>query len=495
MNPSDYAIEIKKKWGDTLTSDGTAIKDLDEKELIRRMVTRYPAERAKIQGLDEYLDANLSPEEKKTIPPKTQLMQRLDNVVSLFKDRSANVAAHRKATEEKKQSLASGLFQSGGEAAGFVGDLGFEALKAITPDAIKQPIKEAAGAVAGTEEVQGVMADYEKWKAENPELAENLEAAVNIASLIPGIGIPAKGAQMALKTGTKIAKEGAEMVAETAPKVSTAIAERLAPNLAKEAMDAVVIGPVGKKATIRSLEKSGQPGGYSPDESFIGKLTGADKYVPTPRDTQVAQAVAGLVRKSNPPSKNIANINNKISEVSETVVRPLLKANPAPFNTGTYANRLKAVEIPDFIKADTTLANTYEMVRNRFIEVVRKGVKTKEGLWEARKDIDDIIEQQFGAAGFNPEKYSALQKAILDMRRATNDFIAEGIPDDGFKKQMQTLSRMYEARHNLALDNYAIQNKDSWQKWIANNPKKYAALKAGALAGTIGGGFMLLTPD
>lgn len=502
MRPEEYAIEIKTKFGDTVTSDGRKIRDLDDRELVRKMITRYPGEKEKIVGVDEFLGGEMPPE-----PPKTPQQAQAETaykgalekfgagLMDRFRERDANVKEHMRATDAGEQNIASEFLQKSGEVAGFVGDVGFEAVKALLPDDIKKGIKDTLAGVASSETAQGLMESYDAWKTQNPELAENVEASFNIATVIPGVGAGAKAVQKGVKAGTEAVEQVAKAVpgaVEGARGVAAGLSEKLAPNLGKEAMDIAVIGPQGKKATVSSLEKSGRPGGYAPDDSFIGKLVGADKYVPTKRDMEVAEAVQGVVRKSNTPAKNIASINNKIAEVSETEVRPTLRQHPSPFNVATYSKKLREVEMPDFIKTDEALARTYETVRNRFIDVVKGGVKTKEGLWDSRKSIDDVIEQQFGAAGFNPDKYSALQKAILDMRRATNDFISEGIPDSAFKAQMKRLSRMYEAKHNIALDNYALQSKDGFEKWVANNPKKWAALKVAGWTSAIGGVGMFL---
>jgi len=506
MKTQEYIDNFKNKFGNQSSKDGQLIRDMNDFEVLDRALKRYPGDREEIDevDLDMYYQTYDPSKKPPPPPPKTGVQKKIDELIGGIK---TAFETRRKAQEEAlgksidgEQGIASGFLQAAGQGAGFIGDVGFEAIKAVTPEPVQEFVGGAVGAVAGSEPVQCAMEAYSGFKEENPLLAGNIEAVGNIASVIPGVGVAGKGAQL----GAKAAKEGVETVVEQAPKVAARAGEmvsdamapaaaKFAPNLADEAMDTVVIGPQGKKKTIAGLERSGAPGGYAPDESFLGRLAGADKYVPTPRDYEIAESVKGVVRKSNPPSKNIANINNKIAEVSETVVRPALRANPMPFNTATYANRLKQVEMPDFIKSDKSLARTYDIVRDRFIEVAKRHPKTKEGLWDARKEIDQVIEQQFGAAGFNPDKYSALQKAILDMRRATNEFIAEGVPDNAFQTGMRDMSNMYSARHNIALDNYAIQNKDWLTKFAANNPKKWAAMKAAGLAGTLGGGAMFLT--
>lgn len=503
MNPQDYVIELKTKYGDQTTKDGMLIRDMNDQELLKRTLERYPGERSKLVGLDEYFGEN-----EPKLPPKSDVEIQMDEMqdragISGFftgigaagKERWRGMKEALGKSIDGEQTLGSGFLQAAGEGAGFIGDAGFEAIKAAVPNSIEEKVGGVVESIAETQPVQDVAASYVEWKEKNPEIAENLEAAVNIASIIPGVGAAVKTGQKVVQGVSKAVPKVIE-AAGTATGVATAGAKSLvAPNLAKEAVDISIIGPQGKKATIAGLERSGTPGGYAPDESFFGKLAGADKYVPSKRDLEIAESVKGVVRKKNTPAKNITNINDKITEIAETVVRPVLAKNPQPFNVATYSKRLKDIEMPDFIKTDEALQRTYEAVRNRFIEVAKRHPKTKEGLWDARKEIDSVIEQQFGAAGFNPDKYSALQKAILDMRRATNEFIAEDIPDDVFKKEMRNMSNMYSARHNIALENYAIQNKDGFVKWTTNNPKKWAALKLAGWGTAIAGGTTFLAGD
>lgn len=497
MTTQEYIDNFKNRFGNQSSKDGQLIRDMNDFEVLDRALKRYPGDREEIDEVDLDLYYEMYDPSKKPPPPppKTGLQKKLDQLTGGIAERFKERQSKSMQIEGSDFGLPSQILQQAGQGAGFIGDVGFEAVKALTPEPVQEAVGGAVEAVAGSAPVQGAMEAYGGFKEANPELAGNIEAVGNLATVIPGVAVVGKTAQL----GGRAAVRGAEMAAEWAGNAARVARETvdsipnpLAPDLGKEAMETVVIGPQGKKKTIAGLERSGAPGGFAPDDSFLGKLAGADKYVPNQRDYEIAESVRGIVRKSNPPSKNIANINNKIAEVSETVVRPALRANPMPFNVATYANKLKAVEMPDFIKTDESLARTYNIVRDRFIEVARRHPKTKEGLWDARKEIDQVIEQQFGAAGFNPDKYSALQKAILDMRRATNDFIAEGVPNNAFQTGMRDMSNMYSARHNIALDNYALQNKDLLTKFAANNPKKWAALKAAGLAGTIGGGAMFL---
>lgn len=239
---------------------------------------------------------------------------------------------------------------------------------------------------------------------------------------------------------------------------------------------AVTTKPFNKKATISALEKSGKPGGFGESTSPLGKLLGKTEYVPSAYDKRIADSVADVVSTKNSPVRNIQGINVKIAKVSDEQVTPLLEGTPGIFNTKTYQAALKRIEPPDYVKTDATLEKTYDLVRARFVDVASKYPKTKLGLWEARKELDSILEEQFGRGVFDPERYSVFQRAVSDMRRATNDFINQGT-DDAFKGSMRQLSDMFEARGRIALDNYRLANSNAFKRWAAENPTKLKAIE------------------
>jgi len=102
---------------------------------------------------------------------------------------------------EMDQGIGSKVFQNLGAAAGFIGDVGGEALSSIdetvTGGAVGDFLGERVQEIAAAPSVQNLAADYGKWKLENPEAAANLEATVNIAGLIPAGGVAAVGGKKA----------------------------------------------------------------------------------------------------------------------------------------------------------------------------------------------------------------------------------------------------------------------------------------------------------
>lgn len=228
---------------------------------------------------------------------------------------------------------------------------------------------------------------------------------------------------------------------------------------------------LNKKGAVQALQRSGLSGGAEEVGGLgqVGVSSGT-------KDKQVAESVAGIVKKSNSPIANNTAINQEISRISEEEIAPALKARPAPFNTNQIRAKLNKIEMPTMFKTDPQLEKTYSLVKDTALKVINEHPQTTEGLWEARKAIDNEIQKQFGPAIFNPEKSSAVKQAVSDVRQTINDYIAQSHPE--FTDQMSKLSNMYEARSRIADANYKeiIDKANKITRWIKDNPKKAKAI-------------------
>lgn len=112
-----------------------------------------------------------------------------------------------------------GSVRAVGTAIGAVGDVvgqaGISAVKAVTPDTVEKKFMESAPVKAGAEAISSVASKYQDWKSRNQRAAEDLEALVNIASVLP-VGAAGKAAGGAVARG---ASEVAEIVGKTAKSV------------------------------------------------------------------------------------------------------------------------------------------------------------------------------------------------------------------------------------------------------------------------------------
>jgi hypothetical protein len=171
----------------------------------------------------------------------------VSNVSNAFNKRVDNAAEAQVST----QNPASKVLQTLGQGAGFVGDLGIEAVKAVTPDAVEDVvssgIEHILAPVAQTRAAQGLS----EWAKAHPEAAKNLEAIFNIAGLVP-VG---KGADVAAKVGVKAASKTAGGAADAA-----IVAGRAAKTVAKGTNDALTtpLKPENIMQRVARLPKGAQ---------------------------------------------------------------------------------------------------------------------------------------------------------------------------------------------------------------------------------------------
>lgn len=131
--------------------------------------------------------------------PKTGLVE---GIKSDFKSRVEKATQAQEKSISGEQSLGSGALQTVGQGAGFVGDILMQGLKAVTPQAVEDVAAKGVQKIAETKPVQDVATRYSDWANKNPEASANLEATLNLASILPvGKGIT-KGGE-AITSGVK----------------------------------------------------------------------------------------------------------------------------------------------------------------------------------------------------------------------------------------------------------------------------------------------------
>lgn len=374
-----------------------------------------------------------------------------------------------------EQGLGSATLQIMGEGAGFVGDIGFEALKSLTPDVVERKVAEVTGDVAQAAAETSTAQSLVKWAEENPEAAANLEASINLASLIPGIAAVSKGGQAAV-TGSKAAIQTAKT---GAAKAGAARAVKASQKAVDKALD--ITKPVLTKKEREAAIRAGN----------VEKVKGVIQPKSTSRDLERAQAVAPFVDETN-FIKSRDNIAQEIQRISKEEVRPLLKQKVGAFNNAQIKKQLQDVEIPTAFKADKTLENNYELVRKRMLDVVDDHPNTLEGLYDARIKFDQILVDEFGEAAFDSQ--AAIKRAARDVRAKVNEYINLQAGDDVVKDALRRQSLMYESIENIAQQNQKLFESTAWQRWAKANPKKAAAIRMGGTAVAGAGAYELVTP-
>lgn len=535
MTPQEFANRIRQKYPNGVSSDGRPYSQIDDVELTNKVIEKYPVYASQVKFEE-------STSQKGFLGNVANALgQRLQNVKSSFGEFTAG-----------KQDPISTSLQIVGQGAGAVGDVAGQALigaaktavKAL-PGQIEKPVIEATKKV-GTEflntplgqsalsAVRGGVETYNKFKAKYPIAARNLEAVLNIGSLLP-ISKSAQVTGKTLKTGTELAESFFK-------KEATKAFNRKQLKLLDQAID-IVQPSFTKKEAIGAFEKAGVPGGMQ-KVGILGKY----KYTPNQYDVDVANSIKNTVSKSKGPLDNIVEINKKISNVAEKEITPFLSNNKVPFNFEDFINYTKRVTPEPSLQSQVDALPTYNRVVTRLTdEVANELRKTKNvdnltdmgELWRARQKIDDIIQEELGSVTFDTPQYKGVRAAARDFRDTMNDFIADSIANPGqmenliqidnfiaqarkrgvdisnvaetkkalkkfygldnvpeqeikaalFKSRIKDLSRAYEARARIAENNFRLMDKNAIQRWIKQNPNKWKTLKiAGGLIGlgTIG---------
>lgn len=130
---------------------------------------------------------------------------------------------------DSNQNFVSKALQLTGQGAGFAGDIigaGVKKIGDVTgiTEAVKPTVLDILNTdigKAGIEAIKSGMDSYNQWKEANPEIAGNLEAVINIGSLLP-LGKAGKVVgQTAVDTAEGIAKIGANAIESAKPAIET----------------------------------------------------------------------------------------------------------------------------------------------------------------------------------------------------------------------------------------------------------------------------------
>lgn len=214
-----------------------------------------------------------------------------------------------------------------------------------------------------------------------------------------------------------------------------------------------------------------------------GLLRGA-KILPSKRDRQVAEAVAGVVSRKKSTLQNFSAIESKVDEIN-TGVKAFVRANKVPFNTNQLKSQLNAGrdELQLIFASDATAERTYNAVVDEFL----KHVKTKDtaGLLEARQVVDKIpaIKKLLDSRAMGE---NVKREIVLTVRGQANRYIAQLLPKGNkYREALLQESRMIEALGNLAEKGTITIGKNKLQMAA----RKYPILKlliGSAVVGTTG---------
>jgi len=354
--------------------------------------------------------------------------------------------------------------RTAGQAIAGAGDVLFQGLRSgfslITPNFIEKPLKEKLKNLGtdflktniGQKAMNAIgsgMASWEKFRKENPRIATNVESIVNISELFPiqkGLGVGSRG----LKATREVAGKGAE-----------ALEKRLASQVSKEAIEIV-------KPKLSTAEKGARLAAGGGDVSGLPGLKKVE-LAPTAIDIRVAKAVENVVSDRKNPIENINAIREKIGEVAR-ITDEGLKNNDAIFNNKTLRSALEKTKEESRIifGGEKSLEKAYDTVMDEMFNQLGKQKNNLSGLLQARKDFDKLIKQKFPKIFDKIGGDNVRSNAVMDVRRAVNDFIEVKLPEGNpFKSQLKQQSDMYIAAKNISENTAKLVDIGATQRVIS----------------------------
>lgn len=414
-------------------------------------------------------------------------------IKSAFAERTGAAATEQQRAASGEISGGQAALRTLGQGAGFVGDVAVEGVKGVArATGLAGAGQKAIGAVgsAVAPAIQPIMQKYEELKTKYPEAMKDIEAGLNLASILP-IGA---GAKVAGEAAVPIVKSATTAAVKGATKVTEAAGEALAKRSAKKSFtDAVEI--VREKMTPKLEEAAFAEGRLGKQ-----KLLSPAKIAPSADEIKLAESIqplidrgeisAKLARKNPTAVKEV--VDREVSRINLGVKEMLRdpKLNQ-PFNKTLLTKRLNSVSAKNrlIFAGDATAEKAYKAVVSEF----KKFVDTKNisGLFEARQKFDRYIRKNFPNA-FKEDvltgSASPRAQALRDVRTVANDLISELLPTNNpYKFALKQESNLLRVVENLGTKVKGISQESKAKRFL-----KKPAIKYGASAAVGAGGISLI---
>lgn len=499
MSPQDYILDIKTRFGEQSNKEGMLIRDMNDQELMRRMFKRYPGDKDKVIGYEEYL----TPEQIPPSLPPTQTQSVFDKVTAgvtdAFKRRGAIVKEARRRSDVGEQTQFEGLGQAVGQAAGLVGDAGFEVLKNIFKPEIQEKIGEVAGGAVQNEPVQAAAQAYKQFKEAHPRAAADIEALINVGTVVPVGGLGVKGAVK----GAELAAKGLSDVGKVVPEVvgGSVSAVKAGTQSIKDIARKVTGTPATREEFVRDLvlpqQTKGKGGSLTKNirqgrvEEGEGLLEGR-KVNPDDYQVSIEKEVSSIPHVDSRKSllENSNAIYDEIGVTAKNLRSQLEAENPVMPRTEVddFMNQaVKEIEESPVLVGDA--GETAIRILNKFKTFLPEGdTITGIDLLDARQKLDKWMKSIKGEKALDPATESAVTIALRSVRQGANELLAHSATSVPVKELLRRQSLLYGAIENIA-PKASKEGSTGLQQFLNSHPVVKTGLKYGAgLAGLAGAG-------
>ena len=163
-------------------------------------------------------------------------------------------------------------------------------------------------------------------------------------------------------------------------------------------------------------------------ESGYDSLFSKKKYALLPEDEARGWSVKDLYNPSDDINVNRARILQASNEIGLNKIAPLLAENPRPFQGGDLVTFLNKNVVPSYmILKGSDNQKIFEAIKNKGMRLISQFPKDMQGIQDARKALDIMIEKNFGPAFWDMNLQGGAKDAAAKLRTALNDFTFKSI--------------------------------------------------------------------
>lgn len=458
MTSQEFLMDVRGKHGSQRTRDGRLVNDLDDKELMTKMLERYPGERDNIDDLDTVLTEDETPE----TPVESDVQNRLTETAKemglgakLFgrlKQAGVGTYENLKDVATGEVSATQGMFRAPLRIAGALGG----AVSDVVGAAVSPVIEGTANlisdipavqdfaqkpAVSGAldtinETGQKVGEAYSSWKESNPDGAQDVEDLVNTAGLTGAGSVTKAGLKTSLgKTAVSTVEkafEPSQLALES--RIQSAFEKSIKPNLgtqktpagARKYKDDTITGLKVIDANKNDLKFKNADGdtveGRSPEslQELTESIEQTKKKIYDQYDDLAVKAGDAGVQVDT------IKIGNELEDVINN--KALKLSNPQAVK---YAEEVR----DRFVRAGTLDAKTAQEVIQQYNNSLQAFYRnpTPEGL--TRNAVDALMANQVrreldnGIAGLTGENYQKLKSQYGALKTIENDVLRATLRD------------------------------------------------------------------
>ncbi len=238
----------------------------------------------------------------------------------------------------------------------------------------------------------------------------------------------------------------------------------------------------------KSVKKAGRTGLVS-EGGIMGRVSEpitADTY----KTTEVVLKNIPRFNRMGTYSEKLNAVNAARTRLADDLERQIeINGDNIIYPYRELEKKMASLELPIQVRADATQLRQFEIAQQAAMEMARKNGGDIKGLFQARKEFDDLVEKEFPT--LYDRENAPMRQAITSMRRVMNETIEESLKNkveyaDSLKQQTQ----LFNARDALASKAYAELGTNRLERWATEHPYTTGAIKsvlpAGAAAGATG---------